>query len=72
MHQVLIHLENKGIYELKVVNNLKKIKNKIFVLIGKGRVETGDSGDPSVFKNKSSDAFKSFVEIVGNIVNKGG
>ena len=30
-------------------------------------VETGDSGEPFVFKNKDSDAAKAFIEIVENI-----
>ena len=32
-------------------------------------VETGDSGEPFVIKNKNSDATKNFKEIVGNIEN---
>ena len=32
-------------------------------------VETGDSGEPFVIKNKNSDAAKKFLEIVGNIEN---
>ena len=31
-------MKEKEVYELKVVNNLKKIKHKLFVLSGKGGV----------------------------------
>jgi len=68
----------KSLDIFKTGGGLKASKDFDVPLLGKvpldiNIVKTGDSGEPFVFKNKGSDAAKSFVEIVENIekiVNK--